>query len=348
MAGYLCIGDLHFGEKGNSDKFNQQVLDFLRWCVDYANDPKNGIDFIVQFGDYFHTRHKIDVSTLNYGIRGAEILSEFGSGNVFVLTGNHDLYYLDRLDVSSVRTLRELVTVVDTETVLDDGDSSVLMTPWVANGEQWDSIVDKSTEIEYLFGHFELNGFKINDGYEMEHGYTPTALKHFKRVITGHYHSSQTKGNITYLGTPYPITMNEANEDHGVFVLNTKTDSLDFVQYDAIKVLSITLDEYLDIADDLDPENTSIRIEFPDDFDDESLIDETREKLTQRGFGEVKIKYTSKKVSEVLSSVVEVEEVENIDQSVVLSIKAMTDIPGIKKDKLNKFYNMAIEKGSEE
>lgn len=342
----LHIGDLHFGEKGNSAKFNEQILEFLGWVVDLAID--NEVDYIIQHGDYFHTRHKIDVESMNYGIKGAEILSEFGAEKVIVLQGNHDLYYLERLDVSSVASIKNIVRVVDTpEVIKSDIGDSMLIIPWVTTGEMWDFVVDASANHDYLCAHLELNGFKVNDGYEMEHGFSPVGLRKYKRVITGHYHSMQTKGNITYLGTPYPITMSEANEPHGIFILDTDTDEFTFHEYEKVKVLSMSLEEYLDVRDTLDPENTSIRIEFPDDLDDETVIDEVKNDLASVGFSDYKIKYTSKKVNEILNSDTKVEEVENIDQAVVHSIRDLSDVPGVEKERLEKFYNMAIEKGSE-
>lgn len=339
----LHIGDLHFGEKGNSESFNEQVLEFLRWAVATAKEQK--CDYIIQHGDYFHSRHKIDVSTMNYGISGAEILAEFGADKVVVLEGNHDLYYLDRLDVSSVAAIRRIVRVVDKPTTLDDSD--VFLIPWVANGEMWDLVVDSASTHKYLCAHLELNGFKVNDGYEMEHGFSHIGLRDYTRVITGHYHTMQTKDNITYLGTPYPITMSEANQDHGVYVLDTEEDTLDFVCYDKVKVLSMSLEDYLDQQDEIDPANTSIRIEFDDDLDDESLIDEVRDALNSRGFTEVKIKYTSKKVNDILNSSVDVVEVENIDQSVIMSIRGAKTVAGVNKDKLETLYNQAVLRGSE-
>lgn len=340
----LHIGDLHFGEKGNSTKFNNQVIEFLVWATKLAKDQ--GVDYIIQHGDYYHTRHKIDVSSLDYGLAGAEFLSEqFGKDKVIVLKGNHDLYYLERLDVSSVNALKQYVTVVEDQYELSD---DVLIVPWVCSGEMWDDIVNKSDDYDYLLGHFELNGFKVNDGYAMEHGFSPNALKKYKRVITGHYHSKQTKGNVTYLGTPYPITMNEANEDHGVYILDTDTDEFEFHCYDRVKVLSVPVDEFLDNIDSYDVENTSIRVEFPDDLDDESVIDEVRETLTTMGFTDAKVKYNGKKTKEILDAGgEEVEEVENIDQSVISSIKNSTDVSGVSRDKLETFYNMAIERGQE-
>jgi len=71
---YLLCGDLHFGAKQDSEKHNQRVIDFLKWACTLKEKYK--LDTFVQFGDYFDSRNKINVSTLNYGIEGAKILRD--------------------------------------------------------------------------------------------------------------------------------------------------------------------------------------------------------------------------------------------------------------------------------
>lgn len=354
MSKFLLIGDLHFGEKSNSEKYNKQVLDFIDWVCGVGEE--NGVDGVVQLGDYFHTRHKIDVSTLNYGLQGAERLSAtFSKENVCVIIGNHDLYYLERLDMSSVNSLKHHVTVVSNVSDIAEINPSykkgeVLLTPWIVDAEMWDDVVNKSAEYPYIMGHFEFQGFVLNEGYAVEHGWTHKSLKRAKRVISGHYHSPQEKDNVLYAGTPYPITMNEANEEHGVYILDTDTGDIEFIRYDGVKVISIPYDQFdEDLVEALDPENTSIRIEFPDDLDDETIIDDFKDVLSSMKFNDVKIKHTSKAVTKILEADVgEVESVENVDEVVMKFLTDAVDIDGVDKEILTKYYLEAKKRGEEE
>lgn len=338
---YLVIGDLHFGEKSNSEKFNKQIISFLEWSVEYAKE--NNINKVIQLGDWFHSRHKIDVSTLNYGVQGARILSNhFGKDNVYVDLGNHDIHHLHRLDINSVQpTMSDLVTVIDKTTNIGDG---IVITPWIIDEEQWESVVELSNKKEnrFLMAHLELNGFYVTDNYKMEHGYSHRELDNYDVVFTGHYHSMQTKDNILYTGTPYPITMSEANEDHGVFVFEPDADLIELVVYEGVRVVSIPYDE-IETLEKYDPENTSVRIEFPDDLEDETLIREYQETLHDLNFSEVKVKYTPKKVQELIDSDEEIDEVENIDQAVLEFIKSSSIVDGIDKTILEKYYKKALE-----
>ena len=341
MSKCLVIGDLHFGEKGNSEKFNKQLLDFLRWVVENFKDE---VDAVVQLGDFFHHRKKIQLDTLNYGIEGAKILGNaFGKENVFVLAGNHDLFYLNRLDVSSIEAISPYVTVVD-ECMPMGVYENVLLCPWIATQEAWDDLIDLSEHYQFCLGHFELNGFYMNDAYKMEHGFSPLGLKKFDYVVSGHYHSFQEDKNITYLGTPLPITMSEANEAHGVGLFDTKTGELEFIEYDKVKVVSVPFDQLEDIIDDLDPENTTIRVEFPDDIEDETIISDVREVLESLKFSDTKVKYTGKKAQQILSSEVEdIGEIDNIDEAVLSFIKNSTEVSGVDKELLLNLYLEAKE-----
>lgn len=338
----ILIGDIHFGERSNSEEFNSQILEMLEFACEYAE--KNNIEECVQFGDYYHHRHQLNVSTLNYGILGAKILNkQFGKDKLWVLAGNHCIYHKDRLDVSSLEAISPYVTVVDQPTSI----GNVYMTPWIIDDVMWDQVVNAGKKHDYLFAHLELNGFKMNDAYVMEHGASHKELRDYDMVFTGHYHSIQEKDNILYLGTPYPITMNEANEPHGFWVFDDETGDVEFVEYDGIKVVSIN---YTDIEDveDYDPRHTTVRVEFPDDLDDESLIDEVSEYLREKNFFEVKTKFTGNKVKELMEADVgEVEEVENIDLVVKTFIGSSYEVEGVDKSTLLKYYDRAIEMGEE-
>lgn len=342
MSKVLLIGDTHSGENGNSPKYNQQVNDMYTWVTQGFPD----VDYVVHLGDWFHARNKIQIDTLNYGIKGAKILQKaYGKDNVYVLCGNHDTYHLTSLEVSSLAAIEPYVTVIDEITQVED----MLLVPWIVSGEEWDKIFTYKTA-KFCLSHFELNGFYVTDTYKMDHGFSPKALnKSFDLTISGHYHSPQRQGNIQYAGTPIPITMSEANEDHGVWVLDTETGGLDFHVYDKVKVISIPYDELADVIDDLDPENTSIRVEFPDELEDETIITEVRELLDEMKFSSSKIKYRGQKAKQLLESTnEEVEEVENIDQAVLEFLEGSTEVSGIDNTLMKKLYLKSKELSKEE
>lgn len=339
----IClIGDLHYGEKGNSDKFNQQVNDLLRFAVDESK--KRTVEMCIQLGDWHDDRSKLNVATINRSIEGAKILQE-GFDTVYTIVSNHDIYHRDRLDVNSMKLIEPYITVVDQPTIIEN----FIMVPWVVSNEMWDEVINLTHEskVDYMFAHLELNGFLVNDMYEMEHGYSPTSLRHLKHVYTGHYHSPQTKDNITYTGTPYPISMNEANGTHGIYFFDTETGDCEFVEYTKVKVLSINYDE-LDVLDECDPQHTTVRVVFPDNLEDETVITDVQNFLKEKGFDDHKIRYTDKKATAIMESDVgEVEEVENIDGVVINFLKTSKPIDGVDLELLASIYQDAIKNGEQ-
>lgn len=336
----LFIGDLHYGERGDSVKYCQQVNDMLIWAKTEAE--KRDCKTVVQFGDWFHNRTKVDVQTMGFGIQGAKILQSIG--DAYTLVSNHDIYHRDRLDVNSMKILSPYIKVIDAPTVLN-GAENVIMWPWVTTTERWDEYLSASKGYDYVLGHFELSGFMMNDNYTMEHGFSAADLKKFKHVYSGHYHSPQQKGNITYLGVPVPHSMNEANRQMGVYFFETTTGDLEFVPYEAVKVISLDYRE-LSKLDTVDAENTYVRVEFPDSLEDETVITDVQKYLEERNFAEHKIRYTDTKVREILETDVgDIQEVENIDEVVVTFLDDSRTIDGVNKSLLREIYIEAAERG---
>jgi nucleotide-binding universal stress UspA family protein len=180
----------------------------------------------------------------------------------------------------------------------------------------------------------------------MEHGFSHKELKGYRKVITGHFHSPQKKDNVYYVGTPYPITMTDANEAHGIWVFTPDDDDkLEFIEYTGSRAISISLDEYykLDLTE-YDPATTDIRIEFPDDLEDETLLESVRKELEDQGFREVKTRYRGNKAKEIMEQdVEEIEVVDNIDALVISYIEKSASVSGVDKEKLKNLYNKSMD-----
>jgi DNA repair exonuclease SbcCD nuclease subunit len=336
----LILGDLHFGFRRDDPSFQESILTFIDWVIDLS--IKEGFTHCVQLGDWFDSRNNVNVATVNYSIEGAKRLNNhFGIDNFFILMGNHDLFHLHRLDVSSLAILQPYATIVDDlASIIDD---SILAAPWIVDEEMWNLVVEGSKEFKFLFAHLELNGFLVNDQYAMEHGFSHRELKGFKRVITGHYHSPQKKDNVQYVGTPYPITMNEVNEEHGVWAFEPHNNKLEFIEYHGSKAISLSLSDYLDKGlSQYDPTTTSVRIEFPDDLEDETLLESVRKELEDEGFREVKIKYRGNKANEIINQeVVNIEAVDNIDELVLSYLEKSAPVKGVSNEMLKELYQQA-------
>ena len=256
-----CFTAIHFGLKNNSRQHNNDCEAFVKWFIDEAK--KFGAETCIFLGDWHHHRSSINISTLNYSISNLKRLSE-AFDQTYFLVGNHDLFYRDKREISSVVFAQEIpkVKVVDEIIVKDD----VALVPWLI-GNEWKKI--KNIKAKYMFGHFELPNFKMNAMVEMpDHG--ELNASHFKdvgMVFSGHFHKRQTQGNVTYIGNPFAHNYADAwDNDRGCMMLEWGQDPKYMIWPEGPKYRTITLSKLLEAPDDyLEPE-THVRVKIDIDI----------------------------------------------------------------------------------
>jgi DNA repair exonuclease SbcCD nuclease subunit len=207
--------DLHYGLKSNSLQHNTDCSNFIKWFCNEAK--KEGCDTAMFLGDWHNHRASINLQTLQHSLESIELLSQTFD-RVFFIPGNHDLYYRDRRDISSIEWAKHLDNVHILNDFHTEGD--VVFAPWLVS-DDYKKI--PKLKGEYLMGHFELPHFKMNAMVEMpDHG--ELQLNHFDNfgsVFSGHFHMRQTKGNITYMGNCFPHNFADAGDDErGMMILD--------------------------------------------------------------------------------------------------------------------------------
>ena len=210
----IVFTDLHVGLKSNSQLHNEDCLKFVDWIVATARDHE--CDTAIMMGDWHNNRSTLNILSLNYSMRCLELLNK-SFGQVFLIPGNHDLYYRDKRDVSSVAWARHLSNI----TVIDDfwSEGDVTFAPWLV-GSDHKRIPKISTK--YMFGHFELPRFLMNARVAMpDHGeIRDEDFRSIDRVFSGHFHMRQTRNNITYIGNCFPHNYSDAGDDaRGAMIL---------------------------------------------------------------------------------------------------------------------------------
>lgn len=211
--------DLHYGAKSNSLQHNQDCADFIDWFVKKAK--QEGCETCLFLGDYSHHRASINMQTLQFALRGLEKLND-NFDQVFLIPGNHDLYYRDRRDIHSFEWAAHLPNVTIVNDWFNQGD--VVIAPWLV-GDDYKLLSDMRGK--YLFGHFELPSFYMNAMIAMpDHGEISTdSVAGFERVFSGHFHKRQAKKNVWYIGNAFPHTYSDAGDDaRGMMVLEWDTE----------------------------------------------------------------------------------------------------------------------------
>lgn len=224
MNKIALLGDVHVGCHNSSTVHHSNMSKFFENFFEYID--VNGIKDIIQLGDLFDVRKHINTWSLNWF--RTNILNPIRDRNVHmtVLLGNHDIFYRESLQVSSVEEIlqpyRDWFTVVKEPTTVEYSDHlSFLLVPWVCkeNAEIVSNAIANSKS-QYCAGHFEFDGFELFRGHVAKTHYKHDAYKRFARVFSGHYHHMNARDNVLYTGTPYELTWQDWNTPKGFFVLD--------------------------------------------------------------------------------------------------------------------------------
>jgi len=222
------IGDVHIGVNKNSDDFFNCTIKWFSDLIVQLNHLK--IKHVFVLGDWHHYRDEISVKALDIS---SQIMSMFPKDiHVHILTGNHDCYFKDNSDVHSLQMFKgwENVSIYDKITSLNTPDNSKTITvvPWGC---------ETISKCDYVFGHFEINNFKMNN-YTICNGGVDSSriLKSQADVYTGHFHKFQKKdyktGSITYVGSPIQHDFNDVGNDNGFHILDFNTGECEFIKND--------------------------------------------------------------------------------------------------------------------
>jgi hypothetical protein len=151
-----------------------------------------------------------------------------------VFIGNHDTSFKNTNDVNSpdllLKDYKNINVYTKAENVNYDG-LDIALLPWICTDNYDDSIeFINETKSQVLFGHLEIQGFEMYRGAVNDHGFKVSVFDKFDLVYSGHFHHKSTRGNITYLGTPYEMTWSDWNDPKGFHVFDTETRSLTFIE----------------------------------------------------------------------------------------------------------------------
>jgi hypothetical protein len=205
-----CLTDVHFGRSSNSPIANQDNLDFIEWFIEEAKSF--GAETCIMLGDWHDNRHSLHVSTLDYSLRGMEMLNN-AFKKVYWIPGNHDLLYRDKREVTSVSFGRHLTNFQIVHEPITAGGVTIL--PWLVEDEP--KRLKKYMKSRYIFGHLELPGFLMNAKVAMPHhanGVSPDDFKNGPEyVYSGHFHFRQARDNVVYMGNIMPFNFADAWDD---------------------------------------------------------------------------------------------------------------------------------------
>jgi len=225
------LGDTHFGARNASPAFSKYFGEFFEKTF-FPYLFEHNITDVIQLGDLFDTRKHVNIQSL---VDAKDYFFEqlkLGSIGLVTLLGNHDIYYRETLKVNSTQSVlgEYNILAVDTPTTIDYDEATIDFIPWICK-ENYDEVTGfiKNSKSDLCVGHFEIDGFAMYRGMAAHGGLSPSTFAKYERVLSGHFHTRSEMGNITYVGTPYEITWQDAGDPRGFHVFDTKTRELTFV-----------------------------------------------------------------------------------------------------------------------
>jgi len=328
------ITDTHFGARNDNLNFNEYFFKFYdEQFFPYLKE--HNITNVIHLGDVMDRRKYV-----SYRIAKdfrERFIDKFEGINFHMLVGNHDTFYKN---TNAVNSLQELVdgrykgiTVYEKATEVEFDGCKILFVPWInADNMSHTTKMLKTSNAQICMGHLELNGFAMQRGMIMDHGWDKEEFNRFDMVMSGHYHHKSDDGQVYYLGTPYEIYWNDWNDPKGFHVFDTEKRELERI----VNPYSIFSKIYYDDSQDIDFDMSSYKDKYVKlvvvNKKDLYQFDQFVDKLLQADCYEVKI---IEDFSELDANNVSDDIVENTEDTMTLLERYIDDLDvTLSKDRL--------------
>ncbi len=242
------ITDTHWGVRNDSPIMHNHMKKFLDEIF-FPTIDREGITHIIHLGDLVDRRKYVNyVTARRLREDFLDPVHERGL-ELHIIAGNHDTYYKN---TNATNSLVELIgnpkpyndvvrdikrypkTYIYYEAPctlhLSKDDLGLFLMPWICdeNRERTLELI-KETKAPIALGHLELAGYEMYKGQVSDHGDDPKIFDKFDIVLSGHYHTRSSSGNIHYLGTPVQYIWSDYVDTKGFHILDTSTRTLEFI-----------------------------------------------------------------------------------------------------------------------
>lgn len=205
--------DIHFGARANSIQHNEDCIRFIEWFIEQVRLDGN-IDSIGFLGDWHENRSALNIQTLNFAHRGAQMINDVGLP-VFFTIGNHDLFHRHSRELNSVPHFDEFenfIMVPEPQVFENDKGDDFFLCPYMFHDEY--PSLTKFLGTPVWMGHFEFKDFIVTgQGRVMPTGPDAAAFAGPKLIMSGHFHKRQANRNVAYIGNTFPTNFGDAGDD---------------------------------------------------------------------------------------------------------------------------------------
>lgn len=241
MSKILLFSDIHIFPHKRKNERLEDCLQALQWVFKVAK--KENIKNILFGGDFFHDRQKIDVYTYQKTFEILKENLETKEFNLFLLLGNHDIWFNDSTNVSSVFPLSSLpgVHVISNPERLEIEGCYWDFIPFTHNPiNALEDLKKKEGKSQYALGHLAMDGAILhNNQYAdvcVEHDGDMVPLNaslfdHYEYTFLGHYHAEQrVSKKVEYIGSPLQLSFGEAFQEKHLIIFDGKKNQKKYVK----------------------------------------------------------------------------------------------------------------------
>ncbi len=319
--------DIHFGAKSDSEAHNLDCLNYVRWFCQEVRE--RDCDTVIFMGDWFDNRSRLRVDTIFYSWQAAQMLANLDQP-VYWLVGNHDIFYRNHRNVHSIPYIDGIggnIIVINELTEI----GNCLLAPWLT-GNEFSEV--PSYEVKYVFGHFELPLFLLNENVLMpdKGGLHADHFTVCDAVFSGHFHKRQLKVNehgipVYYIGNAFPHNFNDVGDaDRGMMILEWGQDP-EFVNWpDAPSYERWSVSDLLAAAESGTVQPSQMVIEVKDDVGLEVEEAMQLKELLGDNFREIRLRPASRDLDEGTETDIG-DDAQSVDEMVVEHLR-MLDTEG--------------------
>ena len=226
MKKNLVITDLHFGANNNNHNYHDYQKSIFNSLINFIND--NDVERMKIIGDLFHHKKLIDVYILD---SMKEMFKEIKIP-IDIVLGNHDQYYSNSNEVTSVNSLKEFtnINIISKITCITENNKKIMYVPYPNTDEMKDEFIKQvdSYNPDILYGHFDVSDFYLANNIKINNGFSVNLFKNIPLVVLGHIHLKQHKNNINYIGPPWDINWGDSFSSKGFYTIENGTIDMKF------------------------------------------------------------------------------------------------------------------------
>jgi len=297
----LIFSDIHVHCHKRSNDRLEDCLKALDWVFDVAE--QRNITEILFGGDLYHDRQKIEVYSYQRTFETLEKRLRDGRFKLYLLLGNHDIWYNDNTSISSVVPLSALpgVRIIYQPERINIAGSNWDFIPFTHNPiSSIQELKTKPGSPEYALGHIAIDGALLHgtqySDVAIEHdgdmvSVSVSLFEHYKHTFLGHYHAEQrVNSKVEYIGSPLQLSFGEAFQKKHIIAFNVKTGQKFYVPNDFSPIHLV-----IDIKDKekYNLNGNFVRIKV-DDIGATDLVVMRKELLDSNNMGSLEIKQQKK------------------------------------------------------